>query len=216
MTRGKQKRDPLLLEVVAWVAAKGRITEGWKSDPDDPRDLWLQGLACGRTIHINPLPDTLDTLIHEVLHVIRPHYSELGVRRRTKQLMRHMTEGELLVLWDIYQDRLKRERKRGKGSGVSPTGGRLVDRGAREGHVSKVRGGTPRNEGDGLQGRPDVLPSLQPPLVAPGTRQAVAICSQCGSPSSLTAGGAHVETWDGSRGPSSPDVCGDCRNGDVP
>ena len=114
MTRRRQKRDPLLLEVVAWVAAKGRITEGWKSDPDDPRDLWLQGLACGRTIHINPLPDTLNTLIHEVLHVIRPHYSELGVRRRTKQLMRHMTEGELLVLWDIYQDRLKRERKRAK------------------------------------------------------------------------------------------------------
>jgi hypothetical protein len=112
--RRSVKRDPLLLEVVAWVAAKGRITEGWKCDPDDPKGLWLQGMACGSTVHVNPVPDTLDTLIHEVLHVIRPEFKELGVRRRTSQLMKQMSDREVLALWAIYQDRLKREKKRGK------------------------------------------------------------------------------------------------------
>jgi len=121
----RAKRDPLLLEVVAWVAAKGRISEGWKADPEDPRNLWLQGLACGHTVHVNPLPDTLDTLIHEVLHVIRPHYTEIGVRRRTSQLMRQMGEGELLTLWRIYQERLKREKRRRKRAPIPTAGPRL-------------------------------------------------------------------------------------------
>lgn len=105
------KRDPLLLEIVAWVAARGRITEGWKPDPDDPRNLWLHGICEPGRIHINPVPSTLDTVIHEVLHLLKPHWTERGVRRKTTALMRRMSDAEITTLWGIYQDRLKRDKR---------------------------------------------------------------------------------------------------------
>lgn len=106
--------DPLLLEIVAWIAARGRITEGWMTDAEDPRRVWLYGLAAPGHIRVNPVPSTLDTVIHEVLHVVRPGFTELGVRRKTKALMRQLSDQEIETLWGIYQERLKRDRKRGK------------------------------------------------------------------------------------------------------
>lgn len=120
-------RDPLVLEIVAWVAAEGRLSEGWRPDPDDPRRLWLQGLASGSTVHINPVPDTLDTVIHEVLHVIRPQWTERGVRRRTSQILKSLTDGEVQTLWAIYQDRLQREHKRRGARRVNPAVARSDD-----------------------------------------------------------------------------------------
>lgn len=111
---GKKARDPILLEIVAWIADRGRITEGWITDPDDPNGVSLYGLAEQQHIHVNPVHDTLDTVIHEVLHVVRPAFTELGVRRKTKALIRQLSNQEIETLWGIYQDRMRRERKRGK------------------------------------------------------------------------------------------------------
>lgn len=110
-------RDPLLLHVVAWIAGKGRITEGWLSAGEKSPE-WVYGLAVPREkpdhILINPVPSTLDTVIHEVLHAIHPTWTERGVRRKTKGLMRQMSDGEIQTLWAIYQERLVKERKRGR------------------------------------------------------------------------------------------------------
>lgn len=107
-------RDPLLLHVVAWIAGKGRITEGWLSAGKDLKGMWLYGLAEPHHIMVNPVPSTIDTVIHEVLHVLHPEWTERGVRRKTKGLMRQMSDGEIQTLWAIYQERLVKERKRGR------------------------------------------------------------------------------------------------------
>jgi hypothetical protein len=66
------------------------------------------------------VPDTLDTVIHEVLHVIRPTWKEGGVRRKTRAIMRQMSDAEIQTVWEIYQERLKRERKRGRRHAAEP------------------------------------------------------------------------------------------------
>lgn len=113
----KKPRDPLLLKIVAWIAGRGRLTEGWLSAGDASK-VWIYGLAFPREqpthVMVNPVPSTLDTVIHEVLHALHPTWTERGVRRKTKALMGQMSDAEIQTFWDIYQDRLKRERKRGR------------------------------------------------------------------------------------------------------
>lgn len=110
-------RDPLLLEIVAWIAGRGRITEGWLSAGDTSK-VWVYGLAVPREqpthVMVNPVPSTLDTVIHEVLHALHPTWTERGVRRKTKALMSQMNDDEIQTVWGIYQERLQRERKRGR------------------------------------------------------------------------------------------------------
>lgn len=116
------RRDPLLLELVAWIAAKGRLTEGFLADPDHPTANWLYGVAEGQSVKVNPIPETLDTVIHEVLHVIRPHWTERGIRRRTKALLRTMSDPELQTVYEIYRERVRKDRRRARTniSGVLP------------------------------------------------------------------------------------------------
>lgn len=113
----KRPRSPLLLDVVAWIAGRGRITEGWLSAGPSSK-VWVYGLAMPREqpthVMVNPVPSTLDTVIHEVLHALHPTWTERGVLRKTKALMRQMNDAEIQKLWEIYQDRLKREKKRGR------------------------------------------------------------------------------------------------------
>lgn len=71
----------------------------------------LDGLQEGAdTIYVDPRPAIIETLVHELLHVARPTWSEAAVRRHTSRLFRrqHMTEATMRKWWLAYR-RVKRK-----------------------------------------------------------------------------------------------------------
>lgn len=95
------KRPLLLLRVLAELGA-GRIHEAFI--PSE-RDYYVDGEMEGRKIVINPIPEIVDTIIHELLHRLYPRWSERYIKNRTTYLMRRMTDDEVQVLYEEYQKR---------------------------------------------------------------------------------------------------------------
>ncbi len=109
MKPSKRDRDPLLLEIAAAIGA-GRIRlTSLASD----QHQYVHGVTEeDGTITINPVPATVDTIIHECCHRLRPEWTERGVLRKTKQLMATLSDAEidrLYVLTEISAK--KRSRK---------------------------------------------------------------------------------------------------------
>lgn len=104
----KARRDPLMVAVWAEVGA-GRIREDYICDPHHFVDGETQHTG---HITINPAPAVVDTIVHEILHRLRPAWSERYVRRTTSYLMRRMTDEEIQALYEEYQRRVRRRRRR--------------------------------------------------------------------------------------------------------
>ena len=102
MLRGR--RSPLMVRVWAEVGA-GRIREAFVASKKE----FVDG-ECAHTGHItvNPVHQTCDTLIHEILHRLHPAWSERYVRRTTTYLRRRMTDEETHQLYKEYQRRVRR------------------------------------------------------------------------------------------------------------
>jgi len=66
---------------------------------------WIHGEHKDETVTINPMPHVVDTLIHELLHHVRPDWSETQVRRHTTLLMRQLSHGEVQQIYKEYQAR---------------------------------------------------------------------------------------------------------------
>lgn len=60
-------------------------------------------------ITINPSHHIVDTLIHEALHELHPHWSERYVRVQTKRIMKAMTDDQVWTLYAEYRRRIQRE-----------------------------------------------------------------------------------------------------------
>ena len=103
----RRERPALLVDVLAEFGA-GRITEAFITD----RHCFIHGETDGKRITINPAIATVDTLIHEICHVIRPQWTENYVRRTTTWLLRRMSDEQIQALYEQYQKRAKRGRKR--------------------------------------------------------------------------------------------------------
>ena len=102
----RKHRDPLMVRVWAELGA-GRIVEGFISDAG----AFVDGLTSGNGhITVNPVHQTCDTVIHEILHRLNPSWSENYVRNRTTYLRRRMTDAETQAFYDEYQKR-KRSRR---------------------------------------------------------------------------------------------------------
>lgn len=106
----KRAHESLLLRVCAELGA-GRITEAFISDPGFQTD----GLTDDASKHItvNPAWQTIDTVIHEILHRLYPRWSEGYVRNRTAYLKNRMTDAQVQAFYDEYQRRVYK-RKRAK------------------------------------------------------------------------------------------------------
>jgi hypothetical protein len=96
-----RKRPLLLLRVLAELGA-GRIREAYIPST---RESFVDGEIEGRAITINPVPEIVDTIIHELLHRLYPHWSEGYIKNRTSYLMKRMTDEEVQLLYDEYQRR---------------------------------------------------------------------------------------------------------------
>lgn len=92
-----QKRDPILLEVVAALGA-GRIEFGSIHDEKEfvHGYTWPDG-----SIRINVSLDAVTTAIHECLHRMRPGWSERAVRAKTTRLLRQLSYPEIDTLYEI-------------------------------------------------------------------------------------------------------------------
>jgi hypothetical protein len=102
----REKRTPLMVRVWAEVGA-GRIRESFIHDTKVFVDGETQPSG---HITINPVHQTCDTLIHEILHRLHPQWSERYVRRTTTYIRRRMTDAETQMLYQEYQTRVKRRK----------------------------------------------------------------------------------------------------------
>jgi hypothetical protein len=98
-----EKRPLLLLRVLAELGA-GQIREAFI--PSE-KHFFVDGETEGRAITINPVPEVVDTIIHELLHRLYPRWSERYIKNRTSYLMKRMTDEEVQLLYEEYQRRRK-------------------------------------------------------------------------------------------------------------
>ena len=98
-----------LLEELAEELRRGRIVEARLHDPD----YHLDGLCDHdrQLIVVDPVPATVSTLLHELIHRRFPSWSEGRVRREEARLMGSMDRATLARWWQRYQ-RARRRRKR--------------------------------------------------------------------------------------------------------
>jgi len=83
------------------------ITEAYVS----ANDVYVDGLChADGSVVINPQHQTVDTVIHELLHRIYPERSERSVRRTTTILRKTLTDKEVQEFYEEY----RRRRKKGK------------------------------------------------------------------------------------------------------
>jgi hypothetical protein len=102
----KFESRPLLLRVIAELG-RGRVFEGYVQDRKD----FVDGVCDGQEITINPLHQTIDTVLHECLHRAYPDWSETYVRNRTTFLRRRMTDEEAQEVYRIYQSLVKKRKR---------------------------------------------------------------------------------------------------------
>lgn len=106
MKRKRLTRDPVLLEVAAAIGA-GRITIG----PIHDDDSFTHGYSYGNGhVRIYPALEACDTAIHEILHRIRPTWSERAIRAKTTHLMRQMSYQEIDTLYELVLARAQTSR----------------------------------------------------------------------------------------------------------
>ena len=70
----------------------------------------LTELGKGQLRVVEPVPQNMDTLIHELLHRLYPEWSENYVRNRTSFLMKRLSKDEVAVIHDEYNKRKKGRR----------------------------------------------------------------------------------------------------------
>ena len=99
-----KKRSPLLLKLMARMGEL-EFKEAWipRSQGCDIYGLWEPD----GTITINPLPDTVNTVLHELLHELKPQYKERTIRQVVGKIMKQMSEEEVQAVYTEYKRRLE-------------------------------------------------------------------------------------------------------------
>jgi hypothetical protein len=104
----RSPRDWALLGRVWAELGAGRITEAFIKDGRALTDGYYHGSG---HITINPAHQTIDTLIHEILHRLHPQWPESYVRRTTTYLRRRMSDEEVQAMYSEYGKRAKKRKR---------------------------------------------------------------------------------------------------------
>jgi len=91
-------RDPLLIELIAAIGA-GRIDSGAIHE----RGHFVYGWCDEKNgrVRLNPAPHAVEIALHECIHRMRPTFTERGVSRRAKQLLRQLSDPEIDRLYSV-------------------------------------------------------------------------------------------------------------------
>lgn len=100
-------RDPLLIEVIAAIGA-GRMELGPIHDDTEFVDGYAEPNG---KVRINPAPAVVDTVLHEMLHRMRPAWSERAVRSKATRLMRSLSDPEIDRLHDVILSKARFTRR---------------------------------------------------------------------------------------------------------
>jgi len=85
------------------------ITEAFLSS----KNTYVEGLCdTDGSVTVNPAHNTVDTVIHELLHRMYPERSERSVRRTTSILRKSLTDNEVQLFYEEYKRRRKHGRPR--------------------------------------------------------------------------------------------------------
>ena len=77
---------------------RGKVYEATLRDP-----LWhLDGLQQGDCVYIDPRPNIILTLLHELIHRRYPRMGEKAVDRVSRKLVCKMSEADLTRWWKAY------------------------------------------------------------------------------------------------------------------
>src|SRR3990167_6698860 len=95
-----KRRSPLLLQLMARLGDV-EIKEGY-IPRDGGRDIYGLWTNDG-TIIINPIPHTVDSVLHELLHELKPDYNERAVRSVVGKLMKQLSEKEVQAIYLEYR-----------------------------------------------------------------------------------------------------------------
>lgn len=104
MGKTKKGQSPLLLRVMARFG-EVEFVEGWLDRGQSGRHtlgLWQSD----GTVTINPIPEMVDTIIHEIIHDLFPDYSERAVCSLTGKLRRQLSDEQMQTLYEEYKRRV--------------------------------------------------------------------------------------------------------------
>lgn len=98
------QRPKLLLEVLAALGATPVTEAPIQGGPHEH----IVGLAEGGKVWVDPAHSTVSTLIHEILHVGHPKWTEEYVLNRETYIMNRLTPEEVQEIYRLYQEKVKR------------------------------------------------------------------------------------------------------------
>ena len=105
-------RSPLLIEILA-ALGDVRISERYLIDEENKKTHFLHGTQSGEEIVINEAVAIVPTLIHELIHFVRPEWEEKTVRRFTTRLVRQLSHSEVKAIYEQYRERKVEKREDG-------------------------------------------------------------------------------------------------------
>lgn len=104
--------DKLWLEVVAGLGA-GKVEARRIDDEDEPGAVTYGVCEGGGTVVIDEPAHIVETLIHELVHRMRPSWSERKVRQAEQRLYARLTREDIETLYTIYTS-VRHTRRRPK------------------------------------------------------------------------------------------------------
>jgi len=87
------------------VVALGEIELNEAYIKKDQANTRYYGLQEPGRVWVNPVTAIVDYLLHEMIHEVRPKWSEATVAGMTTRLMQKLTDAQILEFYRIYQDR---------------------------------------------------------------------------------------------------------------
>ena len=97
----RNRRSTLLVDVLA-AMGDVRIRERYLIDKSAPRKNFQYGEQQDGVIVINPAPSIAVILLHELIHQVRPDWTEVTVRQWTTRLSRELTHQEVQAIYEQY------------------------------------------------------------------------------------------------------------------
>ena len=104
--RGRRVDKTALLAEVLLAFRTTPIIEAYIQDDE----AHIAGCTDGVSVYVNPVPEACEVVMHELLHVLRPTWSERTVGRWAQRLFAMLGDDEARAFYRAYQRRKKAGR----------------------------------------------------------------------------------------------------------